>query len=145
MTIEELQTYRYAAAEVEALQLQIQQLYNPVRSPNLFSIGARGNSVSDPTHSSVMKADELQRQLEEKQEALRAKAIAIEEWLSTVGDNKIRTAIRWHFLLGATWRETARKVDGTMSADAFRMAFFRWFDENEKEKVENQEMEVFSD
>lgn len=140
MTIEELQTYRYAAAEVEALQLQIQQLYNPVRSPNLVSIGARGNSVSDPTHSSVMKADELQRQLEEKQEALRAKAIAIEEWLATVEDSKIRTAIRWHFLLGATWKETARKVDGTMSADAFRMAFFRWFDENEKEKVEYQKV-----
>ena len=137
MTIEELQTYRYAAAEVEALQLQINQLYSPVRSPNLVSIGSRGNSVSDPTHSSVMRADELQRQLEEKQEALRAQAIAIEEWLNTIEDGKIRTAIRWHFLLGATWRETARKVDGSISWEAFRKAFFRWFDEHEKENQED--------
>ena len=132
MTIEELQTYRYAAAEVEALQLQINQLYSPVRSPNLVSIGARGNSVSDPTHSSVMKADELQRQLEEKQEALRAQAIAIEEWLNTIEDGKIRTAIRWHFLLGATWKETARKVDPAISVDGLKKSFFRWFDEQKE-------------
>lgn len=141
MTIEELQAYRYAAAEVEALQLQINQLYSPVRSPNLVSIGARGNTTSDPTLSSVLKADELYHQLEDKQEALRAQAIAIEGWLATVEDSKIRTAIRWHFLLGTTWRETARKVDGTMSADAFRMAFFRWFDDNEK-KVEDKEVQI---
>lgn len=133
MTIEDLKAYRYMAAEIEALQLQIAQLYSPVRSPNLVSIGARGNTVSDPTHSSVMKADELQRQLEEKQEALRAQAIAIEEWLATVEDGKIRTAIRWHFLLGATWRETARKVDGSIPWDTFRKAFFRWFDEQKED------------
>ena len=75
MTIDDLKAYRYMAAEIEALQLQIAQLYSPVRSPNLVSIGARGNSTSDPTHSSVMLADELQRQLEEKQEILRAKAV----------------------------------------------------------------------
>lgn len=132
MTIEELQAYRYAAAEVEALQLQINQLYSPVRSPNLVSIGARGNSVSDPTHSSVMRADELQRQLEEKQEALRAKAVAIEEWLNEVEDSRIRMAIRWHFLLGATWKETARKVDPSLSVVGLKKAFFRWFDEQKE-------------
>ena len=133
MTIDDLKAYRYMAAEIEALQLQIAQLYSPVRSPNLVSIGARGNSVSDPTHSSVMLADELQRQLEEKQEALRAKAVAIEEWLNEVEDSRIRMAIRWHFLLGATWKETARKVDSSIPWDTFRKAFFRWFDENEKD------------
>ena len=132
MTIEELQTYRYAAAEVEALQLQIQQLYNPVRSPNLVSIGARGNSTSDPTNDSVMLADELQRQLEEKQEALRAKAMAIEMWLNSVTDGKIRMAVRWHFLLGATWKETARKVDPAISVDGLKKSFFRWFDEQKE-------------
>ena len=133
MTIDDLKAYRYMAAEIEALQLQIAQLYSPVRSPNLVSIGARGNSVSDPTHSSVMLADELQRQLEEKQEALRAQAVAIEEWLNKVEDSRIRMAIRWHFLLGATWKETTRKVDPSMSVDAMKKFFFRWFDENEKE------------
>lgn len=133
MTIDDLKAYRYMAAEIEALQLQIAQLYSPVRSPNLVSIGARGNSVADPTHSSVMLADELQRQLEEKQEALRAQAVAIEEWLNKVEDSRIRMAIRWHFLLGSTWKETTRKVDPSMSVDAMKKFFFRWFDENEKE------------
>lgn len=129
MTIDDLKDYRYLAAEIEALQLQIAQLYSPVRSPNLVSIGARGNSTSDPTHSSVMLADELQRQLEEKQEVLRARAQGIENWLSTVKDGRIRMAIRWHFLLGATWKETTRKVDPAMSVDAMKKFFFRWFDE----------------
>lgn len=129
MTIDDLKDYRYLAAEIEALQLQIAQLYSPVRSPNLVSIGARGNSTSDPTHSSVMLADELQRQLEEKQDVLRARAQGIENWLSTVKDGRIRMAIRWHFLLGATWKETTRKVDPAMSVDAMKKFFFRWFDE----------------
>lgn len=132
MTIDDLKAYRYMAAEIEALQLQIAQLYSPVRSPNLVSIGARGNTVSDPTHSSVMLADELQRQLEEKQEALRAKAVAIEEWLNEVEDSRIRMAIRWHFLLGATWKETARKVDPSLSVLGLKKAFFRWFDEQKE-------------
>lgn len=129
MTIDDLKEYRYLAAEIEALQLQITQLYSPVRSPNLVSIGARGNTTSDPTHSSVMLADELQRQLGEKQEVLRARAQGIENWLSTVKDGRIRMAIRWHFLLGATWKETTRKVDPAMSVDAMKKFFFRWFDE----------------
>lgn len=133
MTIDDLKAYRYMASEIEALQLQIAQLYSPVRSPNLVSIGARGNTVSDPTHRSVMLADELQRQLEEKQEALRAKAVAIEEWLNEVEDSRIRMAIRWHFLLGATWKETTRKVDLAMSVDAMKKFFFRWFDEQKEE------------
>ena len=132
MTIDDLKAYRYMAAEIEALQLQIAQLYSPVRSPNLVSIGARGNSVSDPTHSSVMLADELQRQLEEKQEILRAKAVAIEEWLNGVDDSRIRMAVRWHFLLGATWKETARKVDPAISVDGLKKSFFRWFDEQKE-------------
>ena len=132
MTIDELKEYRYAAAEIEAIQLQIAQLYSPVRSPNLVSIGARGNSTSDPTHSSVMLADELQRQLEEKQEILRAKAVAIEEWLNGVDDSRIRMAVRWHFLLGATWKETARKVDPAISVDGLKKSFFRWFDEQKE-------------
>lgn len=133
MTIDDLKAYRYAAAEIEALQLQIAQLYSPVRSPNLVSIGARGNSVSDPTHSSVMLADELQRQLEEKQEVLRSRAADIETWLNTVKDDRIRMTIRWHFLLGATWKETARKVDPAISVEGLKKSFFRWFDE-QKEK-----------
>lgn len=129
MTIDDLKEYRYLAAEIEALQLQIAQLYSPVRSPNLVSIGARGNTTSDPTHSSVMLADELQRQLEEKQEVLRARAADIETWLNTVEDAKLRMAVRWHFLLGATWKETARKVDPAISVEGLKKSFFRWFDE----------------
>lgn len=133
MTIDDLKEYRYAAAEIEALQLQIAQLYSPVRSPNLVSIGVRCNSVSDPTHSSVMLADELHRQLEEKQILLREKAIQIEDWLNTVNDAKLRMAVRWHFLMGATWKETARKVDPAISVEGLKKSFFRWFDE-QKEK-----------
>lgn len=132
MTIDELKEYRYVAAEIEALQLQIAQLYSPVRSPNLVSIGARGNSTSDPTHDSVMLADELQRQLEDKQEVLRSKAADIETWLNTVSDGRIRMAVRWHFLLGATWKETARKVDPAISVDGLKKSFFRWFDEQKE-------------
>lgn len=129
MTIDDLKEYRYLAAEIEALQLQIAQLYSPVRSPNLVSIGARGNTTSDPTHSSVMLADEFQRQLEEKQEVLRARAADIETLLNTVEDAKLRMAVRWHFLLGATWKETARKVDPAISVEGLKKSFFRWFDE----------------
>ena len=132
MTIKELQRYRYAISEAQAIQQQIEQLYNTVRSPNLVSIGARGNTVSDPTHAALTKIDELREELEEIQRGLAEQAKAIEEWLATVEDSKIRAAIRWHFILGATWRETARKVDGTLSWEAFRKAFFRWFYDNEK-------------
>lgn len=133
MTIKDLEEYRYLAADIEGIQLEIQHLYCPVRSPKLDSIGAKGNSVSNPTEATVLKADELYRELEEKLQVLRDRALKIERWINTIEDEQITVAIRWHYLLGASWKETARKVGGNTSWEAFRQRFFRWY-ENEKEK-----------
>ena len=131
MTIKELQRYRYAISEAQAIQQQIEQLYNTVRSPNLVSIGARGNTVSDPTHAALTKIDELREELEEIQRGLAEQAKAIEEWLVTVPDYKSRAVVRWHFLLGKSWKETARRT-GELSSEGLRKSFYRWFYDNEK-------------
>jgi len=134
ISIQDLQAYKYMSKEIEALQLELKQLYQPIKSPKLESIGARGNEVSNPTEQALHKVLNLEYKINVKINALAEELERIQEWLDTVDDIKVRTCIQWHYLVGLTWKETTRKVLGDYcSGDNARKIVYRYFEYKNKQ------------
>lgn len=58
MTVEKLESYKSLTAEMKAITLQIDSLYDTYRSPQLMS-GAHSMSVGSPVETAVNKVLEL--------------------------------------------------------------------------------------
>lgn len=127
MTIETLEQYRGITAEIKALELEINALYDIRKSPSLS--GMSGSSgPGDPTGQAAIRIIELKEQLTSEQERWSEMALTIETWLTTVEDAEIRSIIRWRYILGLGWKATAKRVYGdSNAADACRKRIKRFF------------------
>ena len=128
MTIATLERYQGLASGVQAIEVEISTLYNPVRSPNgRESSGSFSGTPSDPTAQSAMRIISLRETLEEQRESMYALLEEIEKWLSTCENPEIVSIIRWHYLLGLTWKQTNMKVYGYPDYDRSRKKVMRFF------------------
>jgi len=130
MTIEELESVRGMASEVQAIQNEIESLYTPICSPNGQSSGGHSNTPSDPTERAVNRILVKRDELEEKRKNLADAVSSIEDWLNKVDDPDIRSIVRWHYFLGLDWSKTCKKVLGYPSYYAARKRIERFFEEN---------------
>ena len=128
MTIEKLERYCAISAEIDAIDEEIQTLYNPVSSPNgRENIGQRGNTPSNPTERSAFRIIMLKEKVEAKRESLYELLDEIETWLGTLTDTEISAIIRWHYLLRLDWKRTNIKVYGYPNYDYSRKKISRYF------------------
>lgn len=129
MTLEELEQYRWISAEIDALNEQICVMYNTYHSPSFSSVGSFNAEPHSPVEAALKKIQKLETIYNTKINNLRAKSNEIERWLDTVKDINIRTCIRYHYLLGYTWKETSKKVYGYQNSNYYnaRKAVFRYF------------------
>lgn len=74
-----------------------------------------------------MKIIEMKEKLLSKQEEWSAAALSIEQWLNTVDDAEIRSIVRWHYILGLSWKRTAGKVYGRGDYYIARKKIYRFF------------------
>lgn len=129
MTIETLEEYRGIASGVEAIEMEIQTLYNPISSPNGREMqGSFSGSPSDPTAHAAMRIISLREKLDEERERMYATLENIERWLMTCEDPEIVSIIRWHYLLGLDWRQTNKKVYGYPDYWRARKKIVRFFE-----------------
>lgn len=129
MTIETLEEYRGIASGVEAIEMEIQTLYNPISSPNGREMqGSFSGSPSDPTAHAAMRIISLRDKLDEERERMYATLENIERWLMTCEDPEIVSIIRWHYLLGLDWRQTNKKVYGYPDYWRARKKIVRFFE-----------------
>jgi hypothetical protein len=128
MTIEELENFRSISAEVDAIQKEIETLYTPISCPNGKSSTGFSNTPSDPTERAVDKILEKREELIERQTYMIKTLQQIEDWLDTVKDPDIRSIVRWHYLLKATWKQTAKKLNNYDDSDACRKKIKRYFE-----------------
>jgi hypothetical protein len=129
MTIETLEEYRGIASGVEAIEMEIQTLYNPISSPNGREMqGSFSGSPSDPTAHAAMRIISLRDKLDEERERMYATLENIERWLMTCEDPEIVSIIRWHYLLGLDWRQTNKKVYGYPDYWRSRKKIVRFFE-----------------
>ena len=130
MTIEELEEYRkdsrFLQTEMEALEFQIEDLYDTRRSPSGHE-GGGPSEPGDPTgkaaHDIIAKKEELARLQNRWSEIVRA----IDDWLKTVDDTEIRSIVRWHYALGFSWKRTSAKVYGRSDYYLARKRLYRFF------------------
>ena len=128
ITIEELKNYRYLQMQAQAIQEQIRQMYIPISSPQLSQIGTKSNVPGDPTRQAFYKIEKLNRELEEKVNEIAVQMKRILDWVDTIDNPEIQIIIRWHFMNGLSWKETARKIYSTSDSDSCRKKFYRYFE-----------------
>lgn len=128
ITIEELKNYRYLQMQAQAIQEQIRQMYVPISSPQLSQIGTKSNVPGDPTRQAFYKIERLNRELEEKVNEMAVQMKRILDWVDTIDNPEIQIIIRWHFMNGLSWKETARKIYSTSDSDSCRKKFYRYFE-----------------
>lgn len=128
ITIEELKNYRYLQMQAQAIQEQIRQMYVPISSPQLSQIGTKSNVPGDPTRSAFYRIEKLNQELEEKVNEIAVQMKRILDWVDTLDNPEIQIIIRWHFMNGLSWKETARKIYSTSDSDSCRKKFYRYFE-----------------
>ena len=128
ITIEELKNYRYLQMQAQAIQEQIRQMYVPISSPQVSQIGTKSNVPGDPTRQAFYKIERLNRELEEKVNEIAVQMKRILDWVDTIDNPEIQIIIRWHFMNGLSWKETARKIYSTSDSDSCRKKFYRYFE-----------------
>lgn len=128
ITIEELKNYHYLQMQAQAIQEQIRQMYVPISSPQLSQIGTKSNVPGDPTRSAFYRIEKLNQELEEKVNEIAVQMKRILDWVDTIDNPEIQIIIRWHFMNGLSWKETARKIYSTSDSDSCRKKFYRYFE-----------------
>ena len=131
MTIEQLEKYRGISANIEAIQMQIDHLYVPIASPNgKTNTGSFSSTPGDPTGKAVMKIIELQEDLSQQLQVQVDMLNEINEWMKevTVSDPEVAALIRYHYIAGLPWKETALRAYGYKSGHfRARKRVFRYF------------------
>lgn len=129
MTIETLEQYRYYAKEIDSIALELEHVYNTVKSPNgRKGEAVRGSVPSNPTEHAALAAIELQKELETKRAALTELTAELDAWLVTIGDPEIVSIIRYHYILGFNWKQTNLKVYGYPNYHRARNKFHKYFE-----------------
>lgn len=118
--------------QAQAIQEQIRQMYFPISSPQLSQIGTKSNVPGDPTRQAFYKIERLNRELEDKVNEIAVQMKRILDWVDTIDNPEIQIIIRWHFMNGLSWKETARKIYSTSDSDSCRMKFYRYFNQKDK-------------
>lgn len=126
MTVEKLESYKSLTAEMKAITLQIDSLYDTYRSPQLMS-DAHSMSVGSPVETAVNKVLELKTVYEQKYEEAANLLYNIETWLSQIEDPEIRSIIRFHYILNRSWVQTSAEVYGFPSYYNSRKKIMRYF------------------
>lgn len=127
MTVEKLKSYKSLTAEMKAITLQIDSLYDTYRSPQLISDGSSHSiSVGSPVEAAVNKVLELRNVYEQKYEEAANLLYNIETWLSQIEDPEIRSIARFHYVLGYSWKMTNTAVCGYASHYTARKRLMRY-------------------
>lgn len=115
MTIEDLEDLRYLDSEIQAVQREIENMYNTYRSPAFEKIGQSPLSPGDPTAQAVSKVMQLQRKYNSMLTEMADRRDRVNAWLVELDDPEIRSIIRWHYLNGKSWKQTSGLVYGDRS------------------------------
>jgi len=131
MTIEQLNVYRGVCANVDSIKMQIDSLYVPVSSPNgKRIIGSSGFIPGNPTEQAVSRIIRLKEELNEQLTLQFNLLNEITEWLNEVADTdpEVAALIRFHYVIGLSWKETAVKAYGYNAGHSrARKRVFRYF------------------
>ena len=115
MQMEDLGRITGLRNEIKSIEEQIKDLEKWGTIPsvkNPYDVLSSGSSVripGNPTEAWVNKMWELRTELLEKKKMLLEEVVRIERWIDEIEDSQVKAIIRYHYILGYTWRQTAIK------------------------------------
>ncbi len=115
MTIDELEELRYLNSEIQAVQREIEGMYNTYRSPAFEKIGSSPQRAGDPTADAARKIMDLQAKYNAMLNEMADRRDRVNAWLVSLDDGEIKSIIRWHYLCGKSWKQTSGLVYGGRS------------------------------
>ena len=127
MTIETLEQYLGIRAAVKAIQQELQYIYIPIQSPNGKTGGGYSSTPGNPTEKAAMQAMMIQEKLADRLKEQMELGAVVEEWLKTVTDPEIEAIIRFHYILGCSWKATSMKIYGSPKYYLSRDKVYRYF------------------
>ena len=105
MTIEELESVRYARRRIELLMQTINEL-DHLLMPSRVG-GVHSQNPSSPVETHFRQKESLIEKLEKEQRQMMVLIEDVYAWMDTVPP-KIANIVYARFILGYTWRKTAR-------------------------------------
>lgn len=93
-----------------------------------MSNGGHSTDPSDPTFQAVVKLHDIDKLILQKMEECNQIIEECESFMETVDDAWIRSVVRWHFIVGLTWEQTASKM--FYHRNALTNRFYKWRDEH---------------
>lgn len=136
ITLDDLRQYRDTYLSIKAIQAEIESLYYPVSSPPMVSEGGgKTLSPSDPTVQAFHQIERSKERLSHKLIELSEKKEEIDIWLNDLQDQHIASIIRFHFIVGLSWKQTCVQVYGYPDADVCRVTVNRYFKANDVRHV----------
>ena len=127
VSLKSLEQYRVLYTEIDAIDQQIKSLYNTYHSPSFQTVGSFTCGRRSPVEQALKKIYELEEIYSDKIKELRTQAKTIEEWITNLNDPFLKSCIRYHYMLGYSWKETSRKVYGYDNYYNARKVVYRYF------------------
>lgn len=127
MTIQQLEQYRGICANIAAIRKELTASYYPIASPTGKTEPGNNSVPRHPTERAAFRAMDLKEQLASRLEEQAIAAAEIETWLLTVGDPEIESIVRWHYIIGLSWKDTTMEVYGYTDPYRTRKKIFRYF------------------
>jgi len=112
MTLEEIKKYQSRKVAIRAIDDEINWVYGKVSSPNgRMTPGSLSSSPSDPTAQKVRRIETLRarREILEKQQK------DCEKYVDDLEDFRVAAILRYKYILGWTWENTAMMILGSTS------------------------------
>ena len=124
MDIEKLKHYQELKRDIDSMENLKNSMYFNVHSPS--SNESHSTTPGNPTEESVKKIFHYDQMIDQKMQELRETMEEIIEWCDKIEDHDVRAIINWHFLMGLTWKETARKMYSYYNSEACKQKFYRY-------------------
>ena len=135
MTVERLDQYLSLKKEIRDLEEQYRNLC--ASKDKMVSDSVSGSMAEYPYIRQVVKiqgldvVDQERRarmaaRAKERKEACEREVEAIDLWVGSLQDSRIRRIIMLKYILGKSWVQVAHQVGGDNTADGVRMAFSRF-------------------
>lgn len=131
MTVQELAEFGKLKAAIIALEKRKELVLSSAVSATheLTDMPSAKGTVSDIVGNSGTKIAYIESMIAQKKWEMEKKQEAIVEYISSVSDPVVFTAMTYHYLDGFTWNATAHKV-GNNTGDSLRMEVKRYVKEN---------------
>lgn len=125
MTIKELKQYPALCKEISDDEKEIISLRQKLNSlsvgPSLSGM-PHGNKFESPVERLIFEIDDLERAYLKKCR----RRDNLKRYIDEIEDTQIKLIIKFHFIKGLTWQQTAQKIGGNNTKDSVRKAAYRF-------------------